>query len=297
MLKGIAFSLLASCLFGYIYYFSVLLLPLKGEDILGYRVIFTIPFSLLAVFLFKQKYMLVSHLKRIQSNPSLILAFMLNSAIIGFEMWLFLWAPSHGYALSVSLGYLLLPLLMVLVGKLFFKEHISKLKFIAIIFATLGVAINILITGGLSWASLAVGAYAIYFVIRKWFKIADIASFAIEISLLLPLAIFFAYQVDIQQIQVVNPNILGLLLLLGLLSGTAFIFYIAASNILPINLLGLLGYVEPFMMIFVAFIVGERISTETYPLFICLLFSMLLLIFDGVINLKKANKLNKEILN
>lgn len=69
MVKGIGFSLLASMLFGYIYYFSTLLLPLSGEDIFGYRVVFTAPFVIAAVFIFRQKYMLIAHLKRIKSQP------------------------------------------------------------------------------------------------------------------------------------------------------------------------------------------------------------------------------------
>ena len=44
MLRGILISLLASILFGYMYYFSTLLKPLSGTDIFGYRMLFTFPF-------------------------------------------------------------------------------------------------------------------------------------------------------------------------------------------------------------------------------------------------------------
>lgn len=53
MIKGILLSLSASVLFGYLYYFSTLLQPLGGEDIFGFRIIFTLPFVIAAVFLFK----------------------------------------------------------------------------------------------------------------------------------------------------------------------------------------------------------------------------------------------------
>ncbi|VEH65188.1 putative transporter [Rodentibacter pneumotropicus] len=43
MLKGILVSLLASFLFGYMYYFSTLLKPLSGTDIFGYRMILRFP--------------------------------------------------------------------------------------------------------------------------------------------------------------------------------------------------------------------------------------------------------------
>lgn len=64
---------------------------------------------------------------------------------MGFQMWLFLWAPNNGSSLSVSFGYLLLPIVMVAAGRVFFKERISTFKFIAVIIATLGVISNIVL--------------------------------------------------------------------------------------------------------------------------------------------------------
>ena len=41
---------------------------------------------------------------------------------MGFQMWLFLWAPNNGSSLSVSFGYLLLPIVMVAAGRVFLKN-------------------------------------------------------------------------------------------------------------------------------------------------------------------------------
>ena len=38
------------------------------------------------------------------------LALLTSSALVGVQLWLFMWAPLHGRALPVSLGYFLLPL-------------------------------------------------------------------------------------------------------------------------------------------------------------------------------------------
>lgn len=291
MLKGICFSLCASVLFGYLYYFSTLLLPLGGEDIFGFRIIFTLPFVIAAVLLFKQKRSFVQHLKRIQKTPLLLFAFLFNSAMLGVQMWLFLWAPNNGSAISVSLGYLLLPLVMVLTGRLIFKEHISHIKTIAVIIAGLGVLFNIVAKGGLSWESLVVSlGYSAYFAVRKKFNIADLASFCLEMILLLPICIYFALQVDLTVIKQANDNIIILLILLGLISGVALNTYILASNTLPINVLGLLGYAEPIMMVFVSLMIGETMDNGTYPLFICLLISMILIVMEGIVRLKKHKR-------
>lgn len=291
MIKGILLSLSASVLFGYLYYFSTLLQPLSGEDIFGFRIIFTLPFVISAVFLFKQKQALLHYFQRIKQKPLLILGFLFNSAMMGIQIWLFLWAPNNGSALSVSFGYLLLPLVMVLTGRIIFKEHISRIKFFAVVIAAIGVFSNIILKGGLSWEALLVSfGYSTYFATRKILKINDLAGFCIEMSLLLPVCIYFALQVDLNAVQQVNPNILWLLVLLGLISGVALNTYIVASSLLPINVLGLLGYAEPIMMLFVSFLIGEQLDSETIPLFICLMISMLLFMSEGLIRLKRRYK-------
>lgn len=283
MLKGILVSLLASFLFGYMYYFSTLLKPLSGTDIFGYRMIFTFPFVMLAVFMFKQKEALIARLKHIKKQPHFALSYILCGALMGFQMWLFLWAPNNGSSLSVSFGYLLLPIVMVAAGRLIFKERISTFKFIAVLVAAIGVLSNIVLKGGLSWEAIVICVgYTSYFSIRKALKNTDLASFCLEMLSLIPISIYFAFQTDFGIVEQSNPNIWGLLVLLGLISGTALIAYVIASNMLPMNLLGLLGYVETIMMIFISFFIGEKIDAESYPLFICLVLAMSLVIIDGV---------------
>ncbi|WP_133545759.1 EamA family transporter RarD [Mesocricetibacter intestinalis] len=291
MIKGIGFSLFASMLFGFLYYFSTLLKPLSGQDIFGFRILFTVPFLLAAIFLFKQKHAFIILYQRIRQTPWYLAVICFNGSIMGLEMWLFLWAPNNGSSVSTSLGYLLMPLCLVLSGKLIFKEQISRLKFIAILTAALGVGMNIVIKGGLSWESLVVcGGYSLYFIIRKKLQLTDFACFTLEMLCTLPVAIYFAMQQDLSLVQQLNPNILYYLLILGLVSGIALISYVTASNLLPINLLGLLGYAEPILMLIVSLIIGEHIGHDSYPLLSCLFAAMLLLILDGFLYVRKQIK-------
>ena len=283
MLKGILISLLASFLFGYMYYFSTLLKPLSGTDIFGYRMIFTFPFVVFAVLMFKQKNALIERLKHIKNQPYFAFSYLFCGALMGFQMWLFLWAPNNGSSLSVSFGYLLLPIVMVAAGRLIFKERISTFKFIAVLIATFGVISNIVLKGGLSWEAIVICiGYTTYFSVRKALKNTDLASFCLEMLSLMPISVYFALQTDFASVEQSNSAIWGLLILLGLISGTALIAYVIASNKLPMNLLGLLGYVETIMMLFVSFFIGEKIDAQSYPLFICLILSMSLVIIDGL---------------
>ena len=172
MIKGIFYSLLASVLFNCIYYMSVLMNPISTQALIGYRMIFAMPFVIAAIFLLKQQRNFKFLLLKIKLKPKILLVLLATSLIVSFQMWLYLWAPSNGAALKVSIGYLIMPIVMVLFGRIFFKEHLSKTKLASIFFAALGVFSTAVISGGISWESAVVFClYPVYFNIRKYYKL------------------------------------------------------------------------------------------------------------------------------
>ncbi|AGO15362.1 EamA family transporter RarD [Glaesserella parasuis] len=282
MLKGILFSLSANILFGAGYYFAVLLRPLESDSIFGFRIVVLMPFILLAIFLFHQQKAFKDLYYRVKQTPYLIFILLLLALNTAIQLWLFLWAPNNNQAIEVSIGYLLLPIVAVALGKLVFKEHFTLLKWLALFFATIGVTINIFLTASISWATFVAGfGYPIYIVLRRYFHINNLATFFVELLLLLPFAIYYIAQVDQASILMQNEYLYFYLALLGLVNGMAFILYIASSNLLPINVLGLLGYAEPLVMLFISFAIGEVLDAKSYILMACLAVSIILLSVDS----------------
>ncbi|HGO5822717.1 TPA: EamA family transporter RarD [Mannheimia haemolytica] len=282
MLKGILASLAANVLFGAVYYFAILLRPLEGEAMFGFRIVVVIPFILLAIILFKQQSAFADLLQKIRQNPLLALVILLLALNTGVQLWLFLWAPNHGQALQVSLGYLLLPIVAVALGKMVFKEHFTRLKWLSLLFAVIGVGSSVFFSSTISWATWVAGlGYPLYITLRRYFQINTLATFFVELLLVLPVALYYLSQVEMTPIVAENPQIYCYLALLGVVSGSAFILYIASSNLLPINVLGLLGYVEPLVMLLISFAIGEKLDANSYILMICLLISIGLLSWDS----------------
>ncbi len=282
MLKGILCCMSANFLFGLGYYFAILLRPLSGESMFGYRIFVLAPFILLAIILFKQAGKFSELLQKIRQNPPLVLLIGLLAFIQGFQLWLFLWAPNNGQAIEVSIGYLLLPIVAVALGKMVFKERFTTLKWLAIGFAALGVCSNIWLTGTFSWATLAAGVgYPIYITLRRYFQINNLTTFFVELLFIMPFAAYFAMQTNVDEMVAQNPFLFYFLALFGIVNGAAFILYIASSNMLPVNVLGMLGYVEPLVMLFISFAIGEVLEAKSYLLMICLAFAIGLLTLDS----------------
>lgn len=75
MLKGLIYCLLANFLFGVIYYFAILLRPLSGESMFGFRIVVLAPFVLLAILLFKQQDEMRKLLQKLSKSHRLFLLF------------------------------------------------------------------------------------------------------------------------------------------------------------------------------------------------------------------------------
>ncbi|WP_315567831.1 EamA family transporter RarD [Haemophilus parahaemolyticus] len=282
MLKGVFFCITANFLFGLGYYFAILLRPLSGESMFGFRIIVLIPFILLAILLFKQTPKFKQLWQKIKKNPPIIFILLLLTLNTGVQLWLFMWAPNNGQAIPVSIGYLLLPIVAVALGKIVLKENFTLLKWLSLTFAIIGVGTNIILTGTFSWATLVAGiGYPLYITLRRYFDINNLATFSIELLLVTPFALYFISQTEMQPILMENHYLYAILALFGLVNGIAFIAYIASSNLLPVNVLGLLGYMEPLVMLTISFIIGESLDSKSYILMICLAIAITLLTIDN----------------
>ncbi len=169
--KGVVLSVSASVLFAVMYYFTSLLTPLSGLEIFGWRMLLTVPCMTVFMIVSGEWRRVWELLQVLAAKPRLIAGVVLSSALLGVQLWLFMWAPLNGRSLDVSVGYFLLPLTMVLTGRLVWGEQLSYLQKIAVFFAGLGVLNELYQAGGFSWATLVVIiGYPLYFIVRKYLK-------------------------------------------------------------------------------------------------------------------------------
>ncbi|MGN7743352.1 EamA family transporter RarD [Pseudomonas sp. 22526] len=292
MSKGIALSVLASVLFAVMYFYTSLLAPLTGVEIFGWRMLLTAPCMTLFMLLSGEWRHVGAILKRLLGQPLLLLALPLSAALLGVQLWLFMWAPLNGYSLDVSLGYFLLPLTMVLTGRIVYGEQLSRLQKIAAGLATLGVLNELYQVGSFSWATLLVAiGYPVYFVLRKRLAADNLGGLWLDMALLLPIALWFVQSGE-QGFAVVDqhPWLYLLIPLLGLISASALVAYIIASRLLPFSLFGLLSYVEPVLLLGVALLLGESIKAGEWLTYLPIWLAVLVLVYEGFKHLMRQRR-------
>jgi len=279
--KGVVLSVLASTLFGVMYFFTSLLTPLSGEEIFGWRMLLTVPCATLFMVGGGDWRLVREIVTRLRQKPALLVGMLLSSALLGVQLWLFMWAPLHGRSLEVSLGYFLLPLTMVLTGRLVYGEHLSYLQKIAAFCALIGVANELYRVGSFSWETLLVAlGYPVYFVLRRRLGNDNLGGLWCDMALLLPAGLWFIFSGDPGAIAR-HPWLYLLIPVLGIISASALCSYIVASRLLPFSLFGLLSYVEPVLLVGVALLLGESISRDEWLTYLPIWSAVLVLVFEG----------------
>lgn len=281
MYKGVVLSVLASVLFGVMYFYTSLLKPLGGEEIFGWRMLLTVP-CVTVFLLFSGDWHLVRKIAgRIRQQPALLVGIALCSLLLGAQLLVFMWAPLHGRSLQVSMGYFLLPLTMVVTGRIVYGERLSRLQKIAALCAMVGVANELLNHGSFAWETLLVAVgYPLYFVLRRKLATDNLGGLWFDMAFMLPISVWFIVNGDASVVEQF-PLLYLLIPVLGLISASALVSYIVASRLLPFSLFGLLSYVEPVLLVGVALLLGESIGRDEWMTYIPIWLAVLVLIFEG----------------
>lgn len=281
MYKGVTLSVLASTLFGVMYFYTSLMKPLTGEEIFGWRMLLTVPFATLFMLVSGDIRLVGKLAARLRQQPALLFGLLLSSFLLGIQLLMFMWAPLHGRSLEVSLGYFLLPLTMILTGRIVYGEHLSRLQKIAACFALAGVLHEVWRMGSFSWETLVVAiGYPVYFVLRRRLGTDNLGGLWFDMAFMLPVGLWFIAQGDPLAIRQ-TPALYGLIPLLGVISASALVSYIVASRLLPFSLFGLLSYVEPVLLVGVALLLGETIGAGEWLTYLPIWLAVVVLMLEG----------------
>src|SRR5690606_27530610 len=130
--------------------------PLSGASVFAWRVVLALPVLALLISRARVWKAIADIQRRVFRDWRLAAALIFSAILIGIQLWLFVWAPLHGYGLDVSMGYFLLPLAMVVVGRVLCRERLTGFQRIAVVLAALGVFHELLRVGAISWATAVV---------------------------------------------------------------------------------------------------------------------------------------------
>lgn len=283
--RGVVASVAASVLFGLIFYLAAIV-SVSAEEVFAWRVVALLVFYAAALAHPEVRRSAVVLWRRLRARWWMPLLLLFTAAIMGVQLWLFMWAPMHGQALEASLGYLLLPICLVLGGRFLLKSPVTRMQWCAAALAGIAVIVKLATSAELSWVTFVICVpYAAYFILRHRFGLDGSFAFGAEILLLTPLALWVLAVPQPRPSAGIGDMVV--VVAVAVAGAAAMILYVAASGLLTIPVFGLLGYVEPVLLVVVALLLGERIEGADVIVYAVLMVALGLLAFEGVRALRR----------
>ena len=179
--------------------------------------------------------------------------------------WLvFVWGVNHGHVLEVSLGYFLVPLVNVALGRFALHEKLRRAQWIAIGFAAAGVVLLVLRMGRLPWIALALaGTFGAYGLLRKKSPLGPLVGLGLETLLLAPAALAFVIwrqNAGVGALGNVSVTAHAMLLSVGVVTAVPLLLFAYGARRILFTTLGLLQYIAPT----VQFALGTWIYREPF---------------------------------
>jgi len=276
--QGTIASVSSSFLFAMMFLFGLFMMPLTGTQVASWRVLMMLVSLVVLVSFTKQWQHVFDYIKTLKTAKDWLI-FVLPAPILGGQIWLFMWAPVNGFGLDVTLGYFLLPLMMIVLGRFFYREHMSVLQQVAAIFAALGIGYDVFQYGSVSWVTLFVClGYPPYYLLRRTLSVPPITGLLFDLTLLTPVVLIMLYMTGGFNVAAQDMKFWYLLPLLGAFSAMAMSLTMVASSKLPVSLFGALSYIEPMLLFVLSITILSQSLEEGGSLFMYSMITLTLLV-------------------
>ena len=173
----------------------------------------------------------------------------LSATLLTANWLIYVWGVNTGHVIECSLGYFLVPLVNVALGRWVLHEHLRRLQWIAIAGAATGVAVMMWQLGRPPWIALALaGTWGGYGLLRKKSPLGSLTGLTVETLLLAPLAVgFLLWQHHTGAGALGRADALTQILVLsaGVITAIPLLLFAFGARRIRLSTLGLLQYLAP----------------------------------------------------
>ena len=260
-LPGFFFALSAYLLWGFMPLYMKALAHVPPVEVVTHRVVWSVPVAL-AVLLWLRR---TGDLRAALRSPRMLGMGAVTAALVSINWGIYVWAIGSGHALDAALGYYINPLFSIFLGAVLLRERIGRMQAVAIALAAVAVAILTWEAGRLPVVALGLTvSWGFYAFLKKWLPIGPNQGFALEVLILLPVALAYLLWLArtggghfLQGVAFDNAMLLGC----GIVTAGPLILYANGAKRLRLSTIAIMQYIAPTMIFLTAvFIFDEPFS-------------------------------------
>lgn len=162
---------------------------------------------------------------------------------------IYIWAMVSERVIQSAIGYYIQPIVVCVVGVIFFKEKLTKYNITAIVFALIAIVIMLIHYGQVPGVALGLaGTWALYSAIKKASDQPVLKTLVYETMIYSAIALVAIIYIEARGIGVISMHLPGkyaLLFLSGLVTLIPVALFGVSAKRVPLLAIGLLGYISP----------------------------------------------------
>lgn len=249
-LRGLAFALGAYGLWGFLPLYMKALADVPTLEVLAHRVLWSVPVSLIVLTLLGRTTDLWAALR----NPRMVVMAGVTALLVAANWGIYVYSIQTGQALEAALGYYSNPLFSVLLAATLLGERLDRWQWLAIALATLAVVILTVEAGRVPMVATGLFlTWGFYGYLKKKLPIGPNQGFALEVILLLPIALAYLVWLGADgHFWTGTTTERGLLLLAGVVTATPLMLYANGAKLLRLSTIGMVQYLTPTMIFLLA---------------------------------------------
>lgn len=173
----------------------------------------------------------------------------LSASLLTGNWLIYVWGVNTGHVIECSLGYFLVPLVNVALGRWVLHEPLRRLQWVAIACAAAGVAGMVAQLGRPPWIALALaGTWGGYGLLRKKSPLGSLSGLTVETLLLAPFAVgwlLWQYHTGAGALGRVDAPTHLLILSSGVITAVPLLLFAYGARRIRLSTMGLLQYLAP----------------------------------------------------
>ncbi|MCL6250642.1 EamA family transporter RarD [Altererythrobacter sp. KTW20L] len=269
--RGLLYALGAHATWGSMPLYLMLVETVPALEFVAWRLVFTLPLCLLIVAARSG----FADLRRVLGNGRTMLTLLGSSTLIAINWFLYVHAIQTGHVYAASLGYYILPLVMMLLGLVFLGEKLTRLQWAAVAIAGAGVAA--LAAGALStlWLSLSMGVtFGFYGLLRKTVAAGPLTGLTVESMILVPVALVIVGWHAASAEGTAMAQGLGVAAAVafsGPMTAVPLLMFASATRAMPYTVIGFLQFLSPTVVFLMGlFVFNEELKPAQLACFVAI---------------------------
>ena len=260
MNKGVLSGITAYVLWGFFPIYWKFLHVVPALQVIGHRIVWS-ALMLVMYILFTRQW---KEFRSVAFQPRTIGIYSLAGFLLSINWLIYVWGVNSGFIVETSLGYFINPLLTVLLGVIFLREHLRPVQWIPVALAALGVVYLTFVYGRLPWIALSLAvSFGLYGFVKKLSPLGPLYGLSLETAIVFPIALLYLVVVDVRGAGVYlrTDSVLDMLLVgAGLVTTIPLLLFASAARQIPLTVVGLLQYIAPTLQ----FLIGVLLYKEPF---------------------------------